>query len=187
MPGPGTGKSFVHFRVDQPAGAAQWLPAESVGLDDDNVNPNSNGLFVGAQMYLFDERASRLVRARSNRSGDVLLASASRTVTTNSTTQTNRNWKGLHCVIDVTVHGGGLGIVPRIQGNAPNVSGGTFYDILVGTTIAATGVIVIKVYPGIGALAGGAANDLLPYNWRFQMTALDATAHTYVVEAELEI
>lgn len=185
MPGPGTGKSFVHFRVATLPNA-QWQPATAASLDD-AVVVGGNGLFVGAQQYLFDERANRLVRARSNNAGTVLLASASRTATTNSTTQTNRNWKGLHCVIDVTVHGGGLGIVPRIQGLAPNVSGGTFYDILIGTTIAATGVIVLKVYPGIGALAGGAANDLLPYNWRFQMTALDGTAHTYVVEAELEI
>ena len=186
MPGPGTGKSFVHFRVAQSSGAAQWLPAAAVDLDDD-VNPFGSGLFVGAQQYLFNSRTNDLVRARSNLGGDVLLPSLSRTVTTNTTTQTNFNHRGLHAAIDVTVFGGGLGIVPRIQGFADNLSGGTFYDILVGTTIAATGVIILKVYPGIGQIAGGAASDFLPYQWRFQMTALDATAHTYAVVSLLEI
>ena len=187
MPGPGTGKAFQHILVDPGTANERWVPNQGTVLDDDDVPTTTQGAFVGAAQYVFDESASRWVRQRGNRSGDVLLPSAARTVTTNSTLRTNRNWRGLHVVIDVTVHGGGLGIVPHIQAQAPFVSGGTFYDLLVGTTIAATGVVVIKLYPGIGVIAGGSASDILPRLWRFQMEALDATSHTYVVEAEMVI
>jgi len=182
---PGTGKKAFAYFVNIISGDRIWEPLAGTTFNNDDVFTSQTGLFVGAQQYLFDERAARLIRARSNRGGLSLLASASRTVTTNSTVQTNRNWKGLHLTINVTVHGGGLGIDPRIQGQDPIT--GVFYDILVGTTIAATGFIVLKVYPGIGAIAGGAASDFLPYNWRFQMTALDGTAHAYQVTAQMEI
>lgn len=187
MATPGTGKAFQYILVDPGTADARWVPTQGTFLDDDDVPTTTQGAFVGAAQYVFDESASRWVRQRGNRSGDVLLPSAARTVTTNSTLRTNRNWKGLHCVIDVTAFGGGLGIVPRLQAQAPFVSGGTFYDILVGTTIVATGVIVLKLYPGIAIIPGGAASDILPRLWRFQMTALDATSHTYVVEAEMVI
>ena len=177
------GKAFMQFL--RTSGEPQWRPVEGAVFDDDISSTTSEGPIIAAQQYLFDERTARLVRARANRGGATLLASAARTATTNSTTQTNRNWKGLHCVINVTAHGGGLGIDPRIQGFAPLT--GVFYDILVGTTIAATGIIVIKVYPGIGEIAGGAASDILPYQWRFQMTALDGASHTYQVEAQLVV
>ena len=185
-PGASSPKAFVYFRTTVPGGIDQWVPAAAVELLDD-VSVNLDGLFVGAQQYIFDERAARLTRQRANRGGATLLASASRTVTTNSLTQTNRNWRGLHCNINVTVFGGGAGLNAHIQGRAPLIAGGTFYDILISTTIVATGFIVIKVYPGIGQIAGGAASDILPYEWRFQMEALDATAHTYQVKAQLVV
>lgn len=187
MPGPGTGKAFQYFLQDAGLADERWVEVSGGQLNDDDVPAGQVGFFVGATQYIWDERAARWVRERANRSGDVLLPSAARTVTTNSTLRTNRNWRGLHVVIDVTVFGGGLGIVPHIQGSAPNVSGGTFYDILIGTTIVATGVVVLKVYPGIAPVAGGAASDILVRDWRFQMEALDATSHTYVVEAEMVI
>lgn len=185
-PGAQAPKAFTYFRVTVPGGNDRWEPAAAVELEDD-VSVNLDGLFVGAQQYLFDERANRLVRERGNRGGATLLASAARTATTNSLTQTNRNWRGLHCNINVTAFGGGLGMNPRLQARAPLIAGGTFYDILIGTTIAATGFIVLKLYPGIATIAGGAASDILPYEWRFQMEHLDATSHTYQVEAQLDI
>lgn len=185
MATPGTGKAYINLLVDPGTADERWVPVQGQTLNDDDVPTTTVGFFLGAAQYIFDERTSRWVRQRANRGGLSLLASASRTVTTNSTTQTNRNWKGLHLNIDVTVFGGGAGIDPRIQGRDPIT--GTFYDILVGTTITATGFIVLKVYPGILAIAGAAASDFLPYEWRFQMTDLDGTAHTYQVTAQLEI
>ena len=185
MAKPATGSVF-NFFLDTSGSAGQWRPIEGFSLDDD-VSATERAIFVGAQQYLFDERTLRLVRARANRGGATLLASAARTATTNSLTQTNRNWRGLHVNINVTAFGGGLGMNPRIQARAPLIAGGTFYDILVGTTIAATGFIVLKVYPGIGVIAGGSASDILPYEWRFQMEHLDGTSHTYQVEAQLVV
>ena len=186
MPVPGgTGKAFQYVLIDPGTADERWEATQGTRFNDDDVPLTTLGYFVGAAQYIFDERTARYVRARANRGGLSLLASAARTVTTNSTTQTNRNWRGVHITINVTAHGGGLGIVPHIQGNDPIT--GTFYDILIGTTIAATGFIVIKAYPGIAPVAGGAASDLLPYNWRFQMEALDATSHTYQVTAQLDI
>lgn len=186
MPVPGgTGKAFQYVLIDRGTADERWEAVEGQRFNDDDVPQTQQGLFVGAAQYQFDERTARFVRMRVNRGGLSLLASAARTVTTNSTTQTNRNWRGVHITINVTVHGGGLGIVPHIQGNDPIT--GNFYDLLIGTTIAATGFVVIKVYPGIGQIVGGAASDFLPYNWRFQMEALDATSHTYQVTAQLDI
>lgn len=184
MPIPGTNKAFSYF-VDVSQSQRQWLPLEGDRFNDDDVSTNQLGILAGAIQYIFDERTARLVRVRANRGGASLLASAARTVTTNSLTQTNRNWRGLHVNINVTAHGGGLGIVPHIQGRTPLTN--LFYDILVGTTIAATGLVTIKVYPGITAVAGASASDILPYEWRFQMEALDANSHTYQVEAQLVI
>lgn len=178
-------KTFIYF-LNSSVTPQEFQAIEGVTFNSDTVFTSQRGLFVGAQQYLFDETTARLVRQRANDSGEVVLASAPRTVTTNSAIRTNFNFKGVHIIIDVTAHGGGLGLVPHIQGFAPFVSGGTFYDLLVGTTITATGVTVIKVYPGIGQIPGGAASDFLPRQWRFQMEHLDATSHTYVAEAELE-
>lgn len=184
MPGPETGKSYVHFLDVSNADARQWLPLEGATLAEGiDASPPLNGFAVIAQQYLFDEFNDELVQARSNRGRLSLLTSLSRTATTNTTTQTNRNWRGLHVAIEVTV-AAGTGIIPHIQGQADS---GLFYDILVGTTITATGLVIIKVYPGIGVIAGGAASDILPFLWRFQMEATDASANTYEVNANLNI
>ena len=182
--GPETGKAFVHFLDVSNVNARQWVPLEGATLADSiSASPALNGFAVIAQQYLFDEFNDELTQARSNRGRLSLLASASRTATTNTAAQTNRNWRGVHVAINVTVFAG-TGIIPHIQGQAQS---GLYYDILVGTTITATGLVIIKVYPGIGQIAGGAASDILPFLWRFQMEATDASANTYEVNANLNI
>lgn len=72
-------------------------------------------------------------------------------------------------------------VVPKIQGKDP-VSGG-YYDVLVGTAITATGMTVLKVGPGIGAVENGAANDFLPDTWRVRLEHADTDSITYSVGA----
>ena len=111
----------------------------------------------------------------------ILLASAARTVETESEEQTNTRGKGLHIIIDVTVDPATASITPKIQGKDP--ASGKWYDVLVGVAIVAIGTTVIKVYPGIAAAANVAASDILPAHWRFQMAVADTDSITYSVGA----
>jgi hypothetical protein len=47
-----------------------------------------------------------------------------------------------------------------MQGKDPVTE--TYYNILVGPAIAATGATILKIYPGIGTVVNGAASDVLP-------------------------
>jgi hypothetical protein len=115
-----------------------------------------------------------------------VLASAARIATVNSADLTNYNGRGVHVILDVTSVTATPTITLVIQGKDP-VSG-SYYDILRAsgaTIISATGLTVFKVYPGITALAGGAANDVLPRIWRVRVEHADADSITYSVGAEV--
>lgn len=114
---------------------------------------------------------------RGNTEG-TLLASAARTATTATADQTNHNARGGHIAVNVTVFGAST-LTPTIQGRDP-VSG-AYYDILVGTPITATGLVIFKVHPSITAVAGAAAKDVLPRTWRVNCAKGDASAWTYSV------
>jgi len=120
-------------------------------------------------------------RERGN-TAETVLASAARTVTTASADLTNYNQRGVHVAVDVTVAGTST-LTVTIQGKDP-VSG-NYYDLLIGTAIAAAGLVILKLYPGIGTLAGGAASDILPRIWRVNCAKGDASAWTYSVGANL--
>lgn len=111
------------------------------------------------------------------RSGVTILASGART-----TTQTSDDYQGgtgLHLIINMTSAGTGS-VTPKIQGKG-NL--GTYYDILVGSAITTDSVNVLKVGPGIGQVANGAAADILPPTWRVVVTANNANSATYSVTA----
>lgn len=112
----------------------------------------------------------------------VLLASAARTATVTGDDQVNMGHRGLHLVIDVTSVTSTPSITPTIQGKD---AAGIYYDILVGSAITATGTTVLKVYPGITAVANGAASDVLPAVWRVVLTHADSDSATYSVAANL--
>lgn len=87
---------------------------------------------------------------------------------------------GAHIVIDVTAItvGLGTGLTPTIQGY-DSVSG-KYYALLVGSTITGTGTTVLKICPGITAVANSSASDMMPDEWRVSM-ANDTTTATYTV------
>ena len=108
-----------------------------------------------------------------------VLAGATRTSTTESATFTNYDSKGLHVVINVTGITGLDTITPKIQGMVNSI----YYDLLVGSEITATGITVLKVYPGISPLAYVSTSDALPLKWRFVMQHSAATNFSYSVNA----
>jgi hypothetical protein len=110
-------------------------------------------------------------------------ASMARTATPTAIAQTTEGRRGLHLVIDVTAVVDTPSVVPTIEALDP-VSG-KWYSLLVGAAIVATGTTVLKVYPGIAPVAGGAASDVVPNTFRVTMTHADADSITYSVSASL--
>ena len=94
-----------------------------------------------------------------------LLASAARTVTTDTADQTNYNGRGAHVVVDVTAASGTAPTLTiTIQGK-DSVSG-QYYTVLQSVAITAIGTYVFRVYPGETVAANLAASDILPRTWR---------------------
>ena len=114
----------------------------------------------------------------------VLLPSAARTATqTTSADITNLQWRGGHFIITFSSLTSGT-FTPVVEGK-DSVTG-NYYTILTGTAITASGTTILKVYPGIAPIAGGASSDLLPKTFRFKMTATGSPNATYSVGSALE-
>jgi len=118
------------------------------------------------------------------RSTLALLPSAARTASQNSqAVGMEANEKAAHIIIDVTAIAATPSVVPTVEG-WDSISE-SWYSILVGVAITATGTTVLKVGPGVGAVANGAANDYLPNRWRVSMAAADADSMTYSIGANI--
>ena len=113
----------------------------------------------------------------------ILLASAARTADTTAGPYSNPKHRGLHVIIDVTAAAATPSVVPHIQAQDP--ASGNWYDILVGVAITGVGTTVLKVYPGLAAVANQVADQGLPGLWRLFMDAADADPLTYSVGAHL--
>lgn len=120
-----------------------------------------------------------VVGAQSNVLG-TLLTSAARTVTIASSDVTNTSYRGAHIVVNVTSYTSGTW-TPTIQGKDPVSL--NYYDICTGPAIAATGMTIIKVYPGVMAIAENAptCNDFLPRTWRINMVGATTPSATFSV------
>ena len=115
----------------------------------------------------------------------VLLTSAVRAATNSTETQFNPGARGGHIIIDMTVVPGTDTVTPSIVG-VDSIDGST-YTILEGSAIVAAGKTVLKVYPGITAVANGAAPDFLPLNWKVILTHSAASDFTYSVTANINM
>lgn len=110
---------------------------------------------------------------------NTLFSSAARTATSQSSDQTNRSWRGLICVINVTAASATPSVVFTIQGK-DSVSS-VYYTHLASAAITGTGTTVLRVYPGLTAAANLTANDVLSRTWRIDATHADADSITYSV------
>ena len=113
------------------------------------------------------------------RSEGFLLASAARTADVESELFTNEHARGVHVIIDVTADPAAASITVTLQGF--DSASGKYYDLLVSAAIAAVGTTVLKLYPGIVAVANGAASDILPRQFRVKVVTVDADSMTYSV------
>lgn len=112
-----------------------------------------------------------------------VLTSAARTAAqVNSADITNIAYRCAHIVVTVSAYTSGS-YTPTLQGK--NVTTGSYYDVLVGTAITATGQTVLKVCPGLSGSVSGAANDFLPQTWRVQLNGLNTPNMTIAVDALL--
>lgn len=96
-------------------------------------------------------------------------AAALTAATVNSSTIPNLGARGGHFIFTTTAYSAGT-YTAHIQGQDP--ASGNFYDVLIATgsnVISGNGTVVLKVAPGVGAIAGGATNDFLPSVFRVQL------------------
>jgi hypothetical protein len=113
-----------------------------------------------------------------------LYESAARTATPTTATFSSQGRRGLHLVIDVTVvPASAPSVVPTIDGQ--DALSGKWYNLLTGVAITAVGTTVLKIYPGIGTIANGAASDVVPANLRLVMTHGNANSCTYTAAVHL--
>lgn len=114
---------------------------------------------------------------------EILLLSAARTASVNSADFTNLSSTGIHVVIDVTA-------VPSVETMTFTLQGkdqasGKYYDLLVSAALVATGTVVLKVYPGLTAVANLTATDILPKTYRIKVVNSASGSFTYSVGASL--
>lgn len=74
-------------------------------------------------------------------------------------------------------------VVPTIQGY--DVVSNSWYDLLVGAAITATGTTVLKIGPGYTPSANAVASDSLPDRVRLVMTHADTDSITYTASVNL--
>lgn len=112
-----------------------------------------------------------------------LYSSAARTATPTEAAFGAGGAHGLHLVIDVSAVAATPSVVPTIDGY--DTLSDSWYNLLTGVAITATGTTVLKIYPGIAAVANASASDVIPNKLRLVMTHADADSITYTASAHL--
>lgn len=110
-------------------------------------------------------------------------ASAARTATPTAVEVGVAGAHGLHLVIDVTAVTATPSVTPLIEGY--DAASDSWYTLLTGVAIVATGTTVLKIYPGITPIANASSSDVIPGLIRVTMTHADADSITYSVGAHL--
>lgn len=112
-----------------------------------------------------------------------VLTSAARTASVDSADLVNYNARGGVFVIDVTALAATPSLVFTIQGKSS--LGSDYYTILASAAIIATGVTVLRVYPGMTVSATLAVSDVLPRIFRVSVAAGNADSITYSISVNL--
>lgn len=109
----------------------------------------------------------------------VVFASAIRDTDENSADLRNVSARGVHLIIDVTAEAGTHSLIVTIEGKDP-VSG-KYYTILASAAITAVGTTVLRVYPGLVAVASLTVNDVLPLVWRVVLDHTKTASSTFTM------
>lgn len=97
---------------------------------------------------------------------------------TSSVEMSGNGVSAAHIVINMTAVPGVATVTPTIEGKDAL---GNYYPILTGPAIAATGITVLRIAPGLLAVANLTANDVLPDTWRINCVHSAGTNFTYSV------
>lgn len=120
-----------------------------------------------------------------NNVDSTLLASAARTVTTNSADFVNYNGRMVMVWLNVTVASGTGGLQVQVQGKDP-VSAAYYALNVAPTAVIATGTTMYVIGPGVtGGNATQATQCPLPRVWRVAVTVGDASSYTYSVGSSM--
>jgi hypothetical protein len=99
-----------------------------------------------------------------------LIASAALTTNTNSTLQTNYNYKGTVVFVNTGSFGSGAStITVTVQGYDPVSQ--SYYTILQSASLSGSTFYTLTVYPGCATVSNQVANLPLPHSWRVQAAA----------------
>lgn len=114
-----------------------------------------------------------------------LLSSSARTATTNSTDQSNTNWRGFLLTVDVSSAGTGS-ITPSIQVK-DSISSNYKTIWTAATPLTANGTYVYALSPGAASAASYTeiAQLLIGRTWRLAMVANNANSVTYSASADM--
>jgi len=112
-----------------------------------------------------------------------VLASAARTATPAAVVLNTGYAVGLHLVVDVTAIVTAPSITVTLE--QQDATSGKWYPLLISAAITTVSTVVMKVYPGLVAAAGLAANDVLTEAVRVTVTHGNGNSITYSVAAHL--
>lgn len=163
-------------------GAIRALLLQDVSAD--GVAISSPALNVNARGLLFNGATNDRQR---NNTESVLLASAARTIQTDTATQTNHNARGAIFGLNITVSSGTGGLVLNVQAMDP--ASGNFYTIAAaGAALTTNGQRAYGLYPGIGPVVlTQSFNSVLPRTYRIRIAVGDASSYTYSLGQQLII
>ena len=108
-----------------------------------------------------------------------LITAVGSTTTKTSPTQTNVAGRGVVVVLKTTAIGTGS-ITLTVNGISAS---GVSYLLISGAAVTTNTTLVYTVYPGLTAAANVTANNVLPATWNVVVTANNANAATYTVDA----
>lgn len=121
---------------------------------------------TGSYQFLFNGLTYEPQACNQDANASMVTITAAGAGTINSPDIVNVNGKGVNVLINTTVDAAGAYTV-AIQGK--DIASGTYYSILTSASIAATGQVLLSVYPGLTASNNTIANAILPRTWRIQV------------------
>lgn len=133
-------------------------------------------------MTIQDERYKEL-KGNFNKSLLAISSVGNRTTTVTSSTFTNIYHTGAHISADVTVVPGTDTVTFSLE--AKDAVSGKYYTVVSSAALVATGLVVLKVYPGITAVADISVSDFLPLYYRIRVVHSGNGGFTYSVGLSL--
>lgn len=111
-----------------------------------------------------------------------VFTSAVRTASGNSADQDVSPYLGCLVFINMTAVPGVDTVIFTLEGK--DELSGTYYTIIASAALVATGMVVLRVFPGLVAAANTFVNDVLPRTIRVRTTHSAASSFTYTVAVQ---